>query len=165
MSKYDNIKTATALVSEVKANGLSMETEDICRAQDILGGAPVEELVGLANLTGPSGTRGTQSVFYMIISRVWNWSQVVEFWNRHTNPQTKELKELREEHRKLSRLYDGLLARRDELLADQKVGAETIDKLHSRIGDAQRAAEEAEAEVVRLKAKLYDVLVEGKEGA
>lgn len=163
MSKYDNIKTATALVSEVKANGLSMETEDICRAQDILGGAPVEELVGLANLTGPSGTRDTQSVFYMIVSRVWNWSQMVEFWNRHTNPQTKELRELREEHKKLSRLYDGLLARRDELLADQKMGAEAIDKLNTRIGDAQRAAEEAEAEVVRLKAKLYDILVEGRE--
>lgn len=163
MSKYDDIKTATALVSEVKANGLSMETEDICRAQDILGGAPVEELVGLANLTGPSGTRDTQSVFYMIVSRVWNWSQMVEFWNRHTNPQTKELRELREEHKKLSRLYDGLLARRDELLADQKMGAEAIDKLNTRIGDAQRAAEEAEAEVVRLKAKLYDILVEGRE--
>lgn len=165
MSKYDNIKTATALVSEVKANGLSMETEDICRAQDILGGAPVEELVGLANLTGPSGTRDTQSVFYMIVSRVWNWSQMVEFWNRHTNPQTEELQGLRSVNKELVKENKALTALRDELLADQKVGAEAIDKLNTRIGDAQRAAEEAEAEVVRLKAKLYDVLVEGKEGA
>lgn len=165
MSKYDNIKTATALVSEVKANGLSMETEDICRAQDILGGAPVEELVGLANLTGPSGTRDTQSVFYMIVSRVWNWSQVVEFWNRHTNPQTEELKRNRDAYDFIVEGNKKLRAENDEL-KDRLAGllAEQTD-LHTRVGDAQRAAEEAEAEVVRLKAKLYDVLVEGKEGA
>lgn len=164
MSKYDSIKTATELVAEVKAHGLSVETLDICRAQDIMGGAPVEELVGLANMTGPAGTRDTQSVFYMIISRVWNWSQMVEFWNRYTNPQTEELKRNRDaydfvvdESEKLRAENDKLKDRVASLLAEQT-------ELRTRTGDAQRAAEEAEAEVVRLKAKLYDVLVEGKEG-
>lgn len=177
MSKYDGIKTAADLVVDVQLNGLSMVQEDICRAQDIFGNTTVDELVRLANDTGmnnengepdpkgtwSSGRKATQGTFYMIVSHIWNWEEVTRFWNLYTNPQTEELKELRKEHKKLSVLYDDLLVRRDELLADQKVGAETIDQLSSRAGDAQRRAEEAEAEVVRLKAKLYDLLVERKE--
>lgn len=49
MSKYDDIKTAAELVAEVRAHGLSLDQEDICRAQDIFGNSPIEELVRLAN--------------------------------------------------------------------------------------------------------------------
>ena len=41
-SKYDSIKTAAELVKEVRLNGLSLVQEDICRAQDIFGNAPIE---------------------------------------------------------------------------------------------------------------------------
>lgn len=44
MSKYDDIKTAAELVAEVRAHGLSLDQEDICRAQDIFGNSPIEEL-------------------------------------------------------------------------------------------------------------------------
>lgn len=163
MSKYDSIVTAADLVAEVRLHGLSTDQEDICRAQDIFGNTPTVELAILANDIGQNNHYSTQGTFYMIVSHIWNWEEVTRFWNQHTNPQTEELKELRKEHRKLSGLYDDLLARRDELLDYQKAGAETIEQLSSRAGDAQRRAEEAEAEVVRLKAKLYDLLVERKE--
>ena len=163
MSKYDNIKTATALVSEVKANGLSMETEDICRAQDILGGAPVEELIGLANLTGPAGKMDMQSAFYLILTRAWNWSEVVQFWNVHTNPMAKQFLELRDENERLRKENEELTVKIKEAVDDMLDSAEEVGELTKRIESTQLRVEEAETEVVRLKAKLYDLLVERKE--
>ncbi|MCI9505764.1 MAG: hypothetical protein HFF62_04120 [Oscillospiraceae bacterium] len=177
MSKYDSIKTASDLVADVQLNGLSTDQEDICRAQDIFGHTSIEELARLANDTGmnnaqgepdpkgtwSSGRKATRGTFYMIVTSIWNWEEVTRFWNLYTNPQTEELKELRKEHKKLGGLYDSLLAHRDELEAEQKANNDAIAVLKSRAGDAQRRAEEAEAEVVRLKAKLYDLLVERKE--
>lgn len=48
-----------------------------------------------------------------------------------------------------------------ELLEDSKTGVDYIGELNTHIGDAQRRAEEAEAEVIRLKAKLYDYMTAG----
>lgn len=175
-SKYDSIQTVAELVAEVQIHGLSLAMEDICRVQDIFGHTSFEELARLANDTGrnnaqgepdpkgtwSSGRRGTQNTFYSIISSIWHWEEVTRFWNTYTNPQTEELKKLREENKRLTEENEMLKARRDELLEDAKVGADAITVLTGRVGDAQRRAEEAEAEVVRLKAKLYDLLVEEK---
>ena len=177
-SKYDKIKTAAELVAEVQVNGLSTAQEDICRAQDIFGHTAIEELARLANDTGmnnaqgdpdpkgtwSSGRKATRGTFYMIVTSIWNWEEVTRFWNLYTNPQTEELKELRATNDRLKKEVERLTARRDELLEDQKMGADLVANLQSRAGDAQRRAEEAEAEVVRLKAKLYDLMVEGKGG-
>lgn len=51
-----------------------------------------------------------------------------------------------------------LKARIQELLEDSKRGCESIGELAGRAGEAQRRAETAEAEVIRLKAKLYDYM-------
>lgn len=51
-----------------------------------------------------------------------------------------------------------LKARIQELLEDSKRGCQSIGDLATRAGDAQRRAEAAEAEVIRLKAKLYDYM-------
>lgn len=51
-----------------------------------------------------------------------------------------------------------LKARIQELLEDSKRGCESISEMASRAGEAQRRAEAAEAEVIRLKAKLYDYM-------
>ena len=51
-----------------------------------------------------------------------------------------------------------LKARIQELLEDSKRGCESIGAMASRAGEAQRRAEAAEAEVIRLKAKLYDYM-------
>ena len=101
MSKYDSIKTAAELVADVRANGLSTAQEDICRAQDIFGHTPIEELDRLANDIGRDNDKGepdphgswsssrpaTQATFYRIAFSIWNWEDAVRFWNLHTNPE------------------------------------------------------------------------------
>lgn len=51
-----------------------------------------------------------------------------------------------------------LKARIQELLEDSKRGCESIGELATHAGEAQRRAEAAEAEVIQLKAKLYDYM-------
>lgn len=51
-----------------------------------------------------------------------------------------------------------LKARIQELLEDSKRGCEYLGEQATRAGEAQRRAEAAEAEIIRLKAKLYDFM-------
>ena len=176
-SKYDSIQTAAELVKEVQIHGFSLNQEDICRAQDIFGHTPIEGLAFLANDIGrdnekgepdpkgtrSSGRRGTQSTFYSILVNIWHWEEVTRFWNEHTNPQTEERKKLRAENKRLSEENEVLKARRDELLADVDKGGVNISKLSIQLSEERSRADAAEAEVVRLKAKLYDLLIEKKE--
>lgn len=172
-SIYDNIKTARELVSFVKAHGMSTKMEDICRAQDIFGNSTIEELDDLANDIGrnnddgepdpkgtwSSGRMETRSTFYSILFHIWNWEDATRFWHQHSNPEYEELKVLREERRKLGEQVTQLTARRDELLSDAKRGTEYIGELNSRLADTEARAEAAEAEVVKLKARLFDLLI------
>lgn len=175
-SKYDSIVTAADLVIEVQLNGLSTAQEDICRAQDIFGNTNIGELARLANDIGrnnengepdpkgscSSGRKATQGTFYAIISHIWNWEEVTRFWNQHTNPQTKELIELRHAYELIADGNRVLRNANDELEKRLAALLESNGDMATHIGDAQRRAEEAEAEVTRLKAKLYDLLVERK---
>ena len=175
MSKYDSIETAAELVAEVQAHGLSTAQEDICRAQDIFGHTAVEELARLANDIGrnnaqgepdsngtwSSGRRGTQSTFYSILVNIWHWEEVTRFWNLHTNPQTGELKEQRSANKRLTQENEELTARLNELLEDQQKRCDHIQELASRVGEAQRRAEDAETQIMALKAKLYDYMTIG----
>lgn len=177
MSKYDSIETAAELVVEVQLNGLSTDQEDICRVQDIFGRAPVKELIRLANDIGrnnaqgeldpkgawSSGRKGTQGTFYMIVSHIWNWEEVTRFWNRHTNPQTEELSKEREARKQTDEANATLRRENDELKDRLSELLDRESELVAARDGVQSRAEEAEAEVVRLKAKLYDLLVERKE--
>ena len=176
-SKYDNIGTAAELVSEVQLHGLSLAQEDICRAQDIFGHTSIEELARLANDIGrdnekgepdpkgsrSSGRRATQSTFYSILTNIWHWEEVTRFWNTYTNPPTEELKRNRD-------AYDFVVEGNKKLKSENDELKEQVDELLERESglvlqrdEALDRAEYAEAEVVRLKAKLYDLLVERKE--
>jgi len=176
-SKYDSIQTAAELVAEVQNHGLSLAQEDICRAQDIFGNTAIEELARLANDIGrnnekgepdPKGTRSssrraTQSTFYSILSNIWHWEEVTRFWNLYTNPQTEELKKLKDAYGAVVESSKELRNKKEELEEQAEMLRLKVAELYIRDGDSQRRTEEAEAEVVRLKAKLYDLLVEKKE--
>lgn len=54
-----------------------------------------------------------------------------------------------------------LKARVQELLADSKVGCDAIHKWSDQASEQQKRAEAAEAEVIQLKAKLYDYMTAG----
>lgn len=56
-----------------------------------------------------------------------------------------------------------LKSRISELLEDSRLGSDYILDQSNRICELQSRAEYAEAEVIRLKAKLYDALIEDKE--
>ena len=172
MSKYDGIKSAADLVIEVQLHGLSTAQDDICRVQDIIGHASIEELDRLANDIGRNNAEGnpdpkgtwsssrpaTQSTFYSILSHVWNWEDLTRFWNEHTNPQTDELRELRAINSRLGKENEALASCRAELLEDAKRGAECISALNNDLMEARARADAAEAEVVKLKARLFDLL-------
>lgn len=174
-SKYDSIKTAAELVSEVQMHGLSLDQEDLNRVADIFGRSPVEELVRLANDIGrnnengkpdPKGTwsserKATQGTFYSIISHIWNWEEVTRFWNEHTNPEHEVLVELRAEKKEL---MDKLTEVMDQWDKEHEMRlAETSDKLDAKATAENLAAElhDKEMEVMELKAKLYDLMVKG----
>lgn len=54
-----------------------------------------------------------------------------------------------------------LKARVQELLTDSKVGCDAIHKWSDQASEQQKRAEAAEAEVIQLKAKLYDYMTAG----
>lgn len=151
-SMYDNIKTAALLIDEVKRNGLSMKDEDICRAQDILGHSNAEELAEIAN------DIKTQDIFYWTLFKVWNWKEAVSFWNEHTNAQTSEyimaksaIKSLEAENKELQRQRDKT---GDTLREEVKLWSEQ----RARAAWAEAELEKKEQEILRLKARLFDMI-------
>lgn len=189
-SKYDSIQTAAELVSEVQLHGLSTAQEDICRAQDIFGHTPLEELARLANDIGrdnaqgepdPNGTcssgrRATQNTFYSILSNIWHWEEVTRFWNTYTNPQTEELKKRTMAYDAVAAGSKKIKAANDELEEKISYLAEDVKAEHdlrlAEISEKLKLKDEADRlraklhdrdmDVMELKAKLYDLLVERK---
>lgn len=171
-SIYDNINTAKDLVREVMAHGRSTKQEDIVRMQDIFGHSSIEELAALANDIGrndangnpdpkgtwSSGRKETRSTFYSILFSIWNYEDATRFWNQHTNPEHEKLEALEVEFKTLRTRNEQLTARRDELLEDAKRGTEYMAELNNRLTEAVARAEAAEAEIIQLKAKLYDLI-------
>lgn len=172
-SKYDSIKTAAELVKEVRLNGLSLAQEDICRAQDIFGNTPIEELAFLANDIGrnnrdgepdPKGTvssdrPATQNTFYSILFRIWHWEDATRFWNQHSNPEHEEIVELRaklkaemSEHsatkKALEHEHNAVLNERSQV-CELKAKVACLD---SKVCDQNMT-------IMELKAKLYDLMV------
>ena len=184
MSKYDSIKTAADLVKEVRINGLSLDQEDICRAQDIFGNAPIEELVFLANDLGrnkrdgepdPKGTvssnrPATQNTFYSILFRIWHWEDATRFWNQHSNPEHEEIKELQAKLK--AEVAEHSKTR--EVLKEQKISTDAEHKFlliergkrveqGEKIRSLEAEVHDRDMTIMELKAKLYDLMME-KEG-
>lgn len=171
-SKYDNIKTAKDLVSEVMMHGLSLNQEDICRAQDIFGHSTIEELDALANDIGrndehgnpdpkgtwSSGRRGTRSTFYQIAFNIWNWEDATRFWNEHSNPAMDALRVAETEARAAKKKIDQMNEANESLR--QKAAELDADrnKYVQKEFEARAALKEAEAEIIRLKARLFDMM-------
>ena len=171
-SKYDKIQTAKDLVSEVMMHGLSLNQEDICRAQDIFGHTPVEELAELANDIGrndehgnpdPNGTwssgrRETRSTFYQIAFNIWKWEDATRFWNQHSNP-LKEAADIAEAQRRETKKRLDQLNEAHEALRQKAVKLdEDLNKYVQKEFEARAALKEAEAEIIRLKARLFDMM-------
>ncbi len=172
MSIYDKITTAKDLIFEVKAHGLSTNIEDMCRAQDIFGNSTVEELEALATYNGrrdtngtpdqfgtwSSGKEGTQKYFYQIIFTIWNWEEATKYYNEHSNP-------FYIEGREAVKARDALkaeIARKEDSIANLNGAVaeykEAIKQMTDEKVDYQKEIDEKDAEIVKLKARLYDLI-------
>lgn len=141
-SQYDGIKTARELLTDVAVRGLSIREEDICRAQDIFGHSTIEELAELAH--------EHRDRFYFVAFKIWGWETATEFWNEHSNPDRK----LREENVSLK-------AKVKELEAGIQVLNNRLENTEcARVSEAEmkEALAEKDQEIIRLKAKLYDMI-------
>ncbi len=175
-SEYDKIKTAKELVNHVMVHGFSTKTDDVVRAQDIFGNSTIEELAFLANDIGrddkdgnpdPKGTmcsgrRATRGTFYSILFQIWNWEDATRFWNAHTNPEHERLAELRTENAALKTIAKQAEVDRERFNKERADREAYIDEKLAILEEAIHKAEAAENEIMRLKAKLYDLTV-GKE--
>lgn len=183
-SKYERLRTAEELIQEVRVHGLSTAQEDIVRAQDIFGRSSLDELVKLANDIGRvnekgesdpngswcSGKPGTQNLFYSILFQIWNWEDATRFWNEHTNIATKEARVTEATNRELKKQVAGLQAQlqaeREEVLKQKAAVVEyqqSEEKAQKRVDNLEVELQFSKAEIVELKAKLYDLMVAGKE--
>lgn len=184
MSKYDSIKTAAEMVQEVRMHGLSTAQEDLNRVADIFGNTQIEELDRLANDIGRNNEHGepdpkgswssnrqpSQDTFYCIISHIWNWQEVVRFWNCHTNPDAGKLVTMKTTVDALKEANENLHEKLTESKAEVKAEhearlTETSEKLRAQaeIDRLNGELHSKEMEIMELKARLYDLLV-GKEG-
>ncbi len=172
MSIYDKIKTAKDLVFEVAAHGLSTKQEDINRAQDIFGNSTVEELEALATNNGrrdsngspdqfgnwSSGSDGTQKIFYQIIFAIWNWEDATRYYNQHSNPlyiEGREAVKARDTLKEEIIRKEDSIANLNGAIAEYK---EAIKQMTDEKVDYQKEIDEKDAEIVKLKARLYDLI-------
>jgi len=164
-TKLEQIETATELVQLVSWQGVSTKQEDICKMQDIIGHSTLDELIKLANDNGrcdangnpdPDGTwccgrRGTRQDFYHLLSVIWNWEDLIRFWNEHTDPGYKELRELREHSKDMEEQIN-------RAAQEKATSRDMYNHQAERAHNAEKKVEELEAEILKLKAKLYDMM-------
>lgn len=151
-NNYKEVKTAKELLQRVKMFGLSTDTESICNAQDIIGHATQGELEELA-------ASDTQT-FYMVLFHIWNWEDATQFYNRASNP---EIARLRKEAAENGKLKKEVAIEKETSAALQKA----LDMAEADASDQRTLAnrqaakiQHLEDEIVRLKAKLYDLITE-----
>ena len=175
-SIYDSIKTARELLEEVSMRGFSTKQEDICRAQDIFGHSSVDELVKLANDNGRSdrdgnpdprgswcsGREGLSKKFYMVLFQIWNWEDATRFYNQYSNfpviDEKAELEAKKKELKKAEQQIKDLEAVEkctENFYEQEKKKAEEVA---GELESTKKSLAEAEDEIIRLKAKLYDLM-------
>jgi len=162
MSKYDEIFTAYDLIREVISNGLSTAIEDINRAADIFGNSSVDELAKLANSEDQICGKYVSNMFYSIAFSIWNWQDAVNFYNEHTNLAGVKLREARA-------TIDSYIKENADVqeALNESAGREEEFRLKWREQECraiktEEALDAAYAEIVALKAKLYDLLTADK---
>lgn len=176
-SKYDSIDTAKDLITEVRAHGLSLASEDICRAQDIFGHTPLDELAFLANDIGRdnekgepdpkgslcSGRPGTRAIFYQILFNIWHWEQATEFYNKYTLEIPAQIADLKKQIEASE--HDGKAAKKraDEMEAKAAECYKRFREMEDAGIKLTNRLKERDRQIVELKAKLYDLLEEKAE--
>ena len=175
---YENIKTVKELLNEVTAHGLSLAPEDIAKAQDIVGHAPVGELIALARDNGrrnkngepdpdgpwSSGSDGTQQRFISLLFNLWHWEDAVRFYNEHVNPVIRDMKAeqsaLVESYDLLSKNYAELLSAKEAVDNENVALYKQLKNRNAMKKSLQQDLKAKEQTILELKANLYDLITE-----
>lgn len=176
-SIYDGIKTPKELLQEVRINGLSTKQEDIYRAQDIFGHAPIADLVELANDNGKlkdfngtpdprgtivSGREGFSKCFYQVLFHIWNWEDATRFYNQHSNFLVIDAMEERKTlHQKVDQLGKELEHVKSDLIQEhnERLNATTAELgARKKIDLLEAEVHDRDMTIMELKAKLYDLM-------
>lgn len=160
MKRFRKIKTAAELVEFVRTNGMLLDEEAYKLAQKIFDSTDEAELVRLANDDSRSHPDdfSNQDIFYHIAFNIMTWRYALDFWNQHTNPEHMAFDEVKAENARLRAAKVDLEDKVETLQHEQDMQTREMEKLRSDERSMIAALEDAEAEVVNLKAELYDYM-------
>lgn len=129
-----------------------MKDIDMTSALDIINGSTTQELCEAAN-----GLH--QDFFYKLLTKLWPWKDVIDFYNRYSN---MDLKEEREVYAgKTDQLKKDLVMAENAKIELENTLSETRNKYLEIIGrmEAEYSKERIykDGVIYRLKARLYDI--------
>lgn len=180
MSRYKNM-TAAEIIRDVNNFGLTTDTESICDIQDVFGNTDIEELDKLANDIGRNNENGepdpngswsssrvpTRDNFYFVLFHIWCWEDAVRFYNQHTDPRRKQYEKTLEENGRLADELNEAERKHEEVTKLYQRGAECrkvlenkVTEMQETITDKDMEIERLNVEIMRLKARLYDMMEE-----
>lgn len=105
-----------------------------------------------------TGRDGTQKVFCQIIFEIRSWERATEYYNKHSNPLYIEGRKAVKERDALKKeliCKENDIARLNGDISEYK-GA--IAQMRDEKVDYQKEIDEKDAEIVNLKARLYDLM-------
>ena len=129
-----------------------MNDIDMTSALDIINGSTTQELCEAAN--GPH-----QDFFYKLLTKLWPWKDVIDFYNRYSNMDLKEEREVNAG--KTDQLKKDLVMAENAKIELENTLSETRNKYLEIIGrmEAEYSKERIykDGVIYRLKARLYDI--------
>ncbi len=133
-------------------HGLSLNTEDICRAQDIFGRCPIENLEELAK------NSDTRDDFYFVLFQIWHWRDATNFYNRVSNPEIAIIQELKNQLKQERGAKAALQIEVKSVAESRRAAEKDSETLKKRVEELEAIEHELADANIRLKAKLYDMM-------
>ena len=161
ITKLEQVKTAAELISLISWQGIPTDTESICKMQDIIGHSTEGELIALAQDDGlerrdgstrSTGRRGTQKEMMLLLFTIWDWERATRFYNQHVNPEYRMMKDAEAQ----AAIWK---ERAEKQEAAAVYNMEHWGEADERADKAEKELKEAQAEIMRLKAMLFDNMV------
>lgn len=152
-NRLKEIKSTAQLITYIRCHGTPTDLESICTMQDIVGHEAIETLENIAQTH--SGT------FYTLLYKIWNWQDATEFYNRVSNQvYISTMAKAKENAAEVKRLKEKTTAQAEQIYkteSDLTTTADRVNELTTELKEAKEKAEAYEQEIIRLKAKLYDL--------
>ena len=161
-SEYDNINNLRDLLVHITMHGMSTKTEDILRMQDIVGNTSVQDLVAFANDKDEMGNMKNWRRFYSLLFSIWNWEDALTFWANNSNPERAKMSALRERNKVLEKENcenKKLKAWLDKAYEKQEYYRDQYTQTLEKNMDMEKILKQKDEEIVKLKAKMYDLMV------